>query len=160
MAISLIAALDQNHVIGYKNRIPWHIPGELVHFKNTTMGKPIVMGRRTFTSIGKALPGRENWILSSQKDLSAPGCTVFHQLEDLQQAITDHPHVMIIGGASLYAHFLPLAQQMILTHIEHSYTGDTYFPSFSKQDWQPTLLKESQAKANIPAYQIIQWERK
>lgn len=127
--ISLIAAMSINRVIGLNNTLPWRIPEELQHFKQVTMGKPIIMGRKTFDSIGRRLlPGRKTIILSRDADLSGEGFTVAHSIAEALTAAGDVPEVMIIGGAGVYKEFLPIANRLYLTVIPEEYVGDAFFP--------------------------------
>lgn len=136
--IALIAAMTQNFVIGHHNKMPWHLPAELAYFKNQTRHKPVVMGRKTFESIGRALPQRPNIVISRQTDLSLPGCTIFNNLpaalSDLS-AKTDTKEIMIIGGAHLFEQTLPIAQRLYLTLIDVNLPGDTFFPMVDKTLW-------------------------
>lgn len=163
MQISLIAAMAHNHVIGKDNSMPWHMPADLAHFKQLTLGKPVVMGRRTFESIGRALPGRPNIVLSSQTDLPAvDGVTYYQQLSialaDLQQAGT--VEVMIIGGATLYSAILSLAHRMYLTFIDTPVEGDTFFPSWEPKEWQLQVEEKHPADENNPhPYAFRTYER-
>lgn len=137
-ALTLVAALSTNGVIGKDGALPWHIPGDLAFFKRTTMGHAIIMGRKTFDSVGRPLPGRRNIIVTRQKDLQVSGCEVVHSLEDAialaRQGGDADPH--IVGGASLYAEALPIATRLVLTEVhQHIEGGDTFFPSFDKGAW-------------------------
>jgi dihydrofolate reductase len=134
--ISLIVAMAQNRVIGCDNRLPWHLPADLQRFKALTWGNPILMGRKTHDSIGRALPGRLNLVLSRAPDYrAAEGCVVVRDIvEGLRQAATD-ADLMVIGGSSLYAALLPRASRLYLTTIHRDYAGDVFFPSFDPADW-------------------------
>lgn len=136
MKISLIVARSQNNVIGKDNKMPWHLPADLKHFKAVTMGKPIVMGRKTFESIGRALPGRRNIVMSCQKDLVLAGCDVFHTMDDVLEAVHSASEVMIIGGANLYAQWLDRVDCIYMTVVEAEFDGDAFFPELNKTDWQ------------------------
>ena len=118
MKISLVVAKSKNNVIGKNNQLPWHLPADLKHFKNLTMGKPIIMGRKTFDSIGKPLPGRRNIIISHQPNLFIDGCEVFHSIDDALSALKNETEVMIIGGANLYAQTIERASRLYLTEID------------------------------------------
>lgn len=133
--ISLIAAMDQNRVIGRDNKIPWRLPAEQQWFKAVTMGKPILMGRKTFESIGRPLPGRHNIVLTTNRGYTAEGCTVVHSIEEAITAAGDEKELMVIGGAYLYAQMLPLADCLYLTFVEAEVEGDTYFPAIEPADW-------------------------
>ena len=136
MIVSMIAALANNRVIGLDNKMPWHLPAELQLFKRATLGKPIVMGRNTFESIGRPLPGRLNIVLSRQSDYTADGVTVVATLEDAIVAAGDVEELMIIGGATIYNQCLAAADRLYLTHIELTTAGDTWFPDYEQYNWQ------------------------
>jgi len=134
MKISLIVAMGENRVIGVDNRMPWHLSADLKHFRKITMGKPLIMGRRTHESIGRPLPGRKNIVLTSDQGYAAPGCAVVHTLADaLNEADADE--AMIIGGATLYKELLPKADRLYLTLIHREFAGDTFFPEFEWKEW-------------------------
>ena len=120
MKLSLIAAVSSNRVIGNNNRLPWHLPADLKHFKNLTLGKPVIMGRKTFDSIGKPLPNRRNIVISRDKNLVIAGCEIFYSIDSALQAVSSEPEVMIIGGANLYAQTIARADQLYLTIIDLS----------------------------------------
>lgn len=138
MKISLIAAMDNNRVIGVHNTLPWHLPADLKHFKALTMGKPILMGRKTYESIGRPLPGRDNIILSRQAGFSAEGCTVMCSVEKaLAYADTlEAEELMVIGGAQLYEAMLPMAARLYLTRVDTEVEGgDAFFPEINRSEW-------------------------
>lgn len=128
--ISLIVAHDKNRVIGYKNKMPWHLPGELQYFKEQTMGKPMIMGRKTFDSIGRPLPGRRNIVITRNENYIAEGIEVVTSLEEALRLAGDVEEVMIIGGEQIFKIVLPLADRLYITHIEHEFNGDTFFPMY------------------------------
>ncbi len=134
--LALIAALARNRVIGRDDRLPWHLPADLRFFKQTTMGKPLVMGRRTWESIGRPLPGRRMIVLSRDPGYRAAGCTVAHALGEALEMVSVVPEVMVIGGASLYEQTLPLAERLYLTQVEADVAGDAWFPSWNPREWQ------------------------
>lgn len=138
MQISLIAAMSQNGVIGRDNKLPWHLPEELKHFRAVTRGKPVLMGRKTFESIGKPLPDRHNIILTQDPRFSVAGCTIVHSLETALKATEDAEELMVIGGAKLYALCLPIASRIYLSIIPKDIEGDTYFPKINWEDWKIT----------------------
>ncbi len=141
--ISLIVAHDENRVIGYKNDMPWHLPGDLAYFKRTTMGKPIIMGRKTFESIGRALPGRLNIVITRNEHYTADGITTVSSLQQaLELAATQHEEVMVIGGGKIFADALPLADRLYITEIHHQFPGDTYFPAYP--GWHEVSTSEPQ----------------
>lgn len=139
MIISMIAAMANNRVIGACNKMPWYLPADLAHFKRVTLGKPVVMGRKTYESIGKALPGRLNIVVTQNSDYSLADATVVSSCEqavEVAKQFTDE-EVMIIGGGMLYQHFLPISDRLYLTQIDLSVTGDTYFPDYdANAQWQ------------------------
>lgn len=134
--ISMIAAMDKNKVIGKDGGMPWHLPGDLRFFKERTVGKTVVMGRKTFESIGKPLPKRNNVVLTSDKNFQAEGIQVVHNAEEIRALVTEGEELVIMGGASLYEEFLPDAEKMYLTQIEEAFDGDTFFPDFDEQEWK------------------------
>ncbi|TXH72094.1 MAG: type 3 dihydrofolate reductase [Thiothrix sp.] len=139
--ISLIAAMTRaDHVIGYQGSMPWHLPADLAWFKQRTLGKPIIMGRKTWQSLGRALPNRRNIVVSNSYPDSMPNVDVVPTPEAAINLVANSPEIMIIGGAQLYAHFLPQAQRLYLTFIEAQLIGDTFFPNFNAHDWQ--LIEE------------------
>ena len=121
--IALIAALAENRVIGRKNRLPWRLPADLRRFKSLTMGKPVIMGRKTYESIGKPLPGRSNIVVTRDPDYRAQGCQVVHSLDQALEAGAGHAEVMVIGGAELYRQALGRAQRMYLTLVRAEVEG-------------------------------------
>ena len=136
MKISLIVAMASNRVIGLNNKMPWHLSADLKKFKQITMGSPILMGRKTYESIGRPLPGRTNMIISRNTDYQQAGCLVFNNLETaLQSAGELTPELFIIGGSDLYQTLLPLADKLYLTLINKVFEGDTYFPEIDLNEW-------------------------
>ena len=127
--------MDTNRVIGRDGYLPWHLPADLVHFRKVTMGKPIVMGRKTHESIGRALPGRQNIILSRNADLVVKDCVVVKTLDDALTVCEPSTEVMVIGGSDIYALAMPLATRMYVTHIHASHEGSTFFPAWARDQW-------------------------
>jgi dihydrofolate reductase len=136
MRISIIAALDKNRVIGNTNALPWHLPADLKHFKALTLHKPIIMGRKTFASIGRPLPQRRNIVISQQPNWLAPGCEVASSLTAALRLTQDDAEVMVIGGAQIFAQALPLAERLYLTLIDYAFEGDVFFPPWDAAEWQ------------------------
>lgn len=136
MKITIIVAMNKKKVIGLNNSMPWHLPADLKHFKQLTMGKPIIMGRKTFDSIGKVLPGRENVILSRNPEFNPPNTTVLHSTEQVIKHFHEQTEIMIIGGANIYQQFLAHASLMHITEINDNTEGDTTFPQWDKTQWQ------------------------
>ncbi len=129
--ITLVAAMADNRVIGHDNDLPWSLPDDMRHFVALTRGKPIVMGRKNYESIGRALPKRLNIVLTRDKAFKAEGCTIVHSTETALAAAGSADEIMIIGGAEIYAAFLPIADRIELTRVRASIEGDTFFPEFS-----------------------------
>lgn len=134
--VSIIVATDDRGGIGRDGRLPWRLPEDLQRFKRITMGKPVVMGRRTRESIGRPLPGRHNIVISRQPGLAAPGATVAVSLEDALRAAGDVPEVCVIGGAEIYRLALPLAQEIHLTRVHALVAADTFFPAIDPAEWE------------------------
>jgi len=134
-SLTLVAALAKNRAIGVNGAMPWHLPSELAHFKKITMGKPILMGRRTWESIGRPLPGRQNIVLTRSAGFRAEGCNVVASLEEAL-AVAEGDEVMVIGGGELYRLALPLAAKMILTLIDIEPEADTWFPQWTEDEWK------------------------
>ena len=135
MKISIIVAMDKNNVIGMDNDLPWRLSADLKHFKAVTMGKPIVMGRKTYESIGRPLPGRKNIVMTRSSDFSADGCTVVNSLDEAMHEAGDVDEIMIMGGAGLYEQMLAHANRLYLTEVHAEVEGDVYFPEFDKREW-------------------------
>ncbi len=159
MKISLIAAIAQNNAIGLNNQLIWHLPTDLLFFKKTTLNCTIIMGRKTFDSIGKALPKRKNIIITSNLNFNAPGCLV---VKNLQEAIAqaDSEEVFIVGGASIYEQSMPIADKMYITHVHHTFEADTFFPEIDAKLWNITS-KEDHFKDEKHAYDfsIVTYEK-
>ncbi|MEM1135167.1 MAG: dihydrofolate reductase [Bacteroidota bacterium] len=153
MIVSLIVAASENQVIGRDNQLPWHLPADLKYFKKITSGHCIIMGRKTYDSIGRPLPNRTNIVLSSNKNLKITGCTVVHTLNeaiDFAKA-TGEGEAFIIGGASIYDAALPLTNKIYLTRVHTIVEGDTFFPELHESIWK-TISKESHHKDEKHAY--------
>lgn len=134
--ISLIAALANNRAIGKDNQLLWQLPNDLRHFKQLTLNKPIIMGRKTFDSIGRPLPKRRNIIISRQPNYEVAGCDVFNSINAALTATRDVPEVMIIGGAHIYEQTLTLADRLYLTLVDDEPEGDAFFPEWDPKEWQ------------------------
>lgn len=160
--IALIAAMDENGLIGAAGGMPWHLPADLKHFKQTTLYKPILMGRRTHESIGRPLPRRRNIVLTRDPDYSTEGCECVTSLQAARLiAATDGAaQLAVIGGAQVYAQALPLAQRLYITRIHERYSGDTWFPDVDWSQWQllssDTYTPENSAE---PACTFMEWRR-
>ncbi|WP_407275391.1 type 3 dihydrofolate reductase [Halothiobacillus sp. DCM-1] len=161
MKISLVAALSRNQVIGRNNTLPWHLPADLARFKRITLGKPIIMGRKTFESIGKPLPGRLNIVISRDLGLTIPGVTVAHGLDDALAAAGEAPEVMIIGGANIYYQFMPRADWLYFTVVHTRIEeGDAFFPAYNRREWRLIMEEHHPADAhNAYPYSFMTWQR-
>ncbi|MBU3942496.1 type 3 dihydrofolate reductase [Patescibacteria group bacterium] len=160
MIISIIAAVADNMIIGDKNSLPWSLPADMEYFKANTNGKPIIMGAKTFESIGKALPNRKNIILSFDKDYLVEGCVVVTSIEEALKEVGENEEVMIAGGASIYKQFLPLANKLYLTFIHHNFEGDTSFPEIDFDKWKEIKRIDNQAdEKNIYSYSFVIFEK-
>src|SRR3989338_7976714 len=155
MKLSLIAAVSSNRVIGNNNRLPWHLPADLKHFKNLTLGKPVIMGRKTFDSIGKPLPDRKNIIISHNKNFSAVGCDVFHSIDDALTAVKTEKEVMIIGGAHLFHQVLDQADCIYMTIVNVECEGDTFFPALNNTWRCISEEKHESDEKNAYPYQFL-----
>ena len=138
MIISLIAAIGKNNVIGVDNKLPWKLSADLKRFRQITSGKPVIMGRKTFESIGRPLPNRTNIIITRDKSYKADGCVVVHSSEEALNAAKGSEEIMIIGGEQIFREFLPKADKMYLTIIDKDFEGDAYFPEYNKNEWKIT----------------------
>lgn len=144
--ISLIAAMAENRVIGIDNKLPWKLPADMKWFRDITLGKPIVMGRKTFESFGaKPLPQRTNIVVTADKNYRADGAVVAHSIDEALRAAGAAPEVMIIGGASFYAQLLPRANRIYLTVVHHDFNGDAWFPEFDRSAWRESRRIELSA---------------
>lgn len=160
MTISLIVAVDENNGIGKNNQLPWHLPADLKHFKNLTTGHPIIMGRKTFESIGKALPNRHNIVISRQSDYFAEGTSVVSSLNEAFALCEDSDEAFVIGGAEIFGHALPLANVLYLTIIHHQFEADTFFPKISTLSWvEAESTTHEPDEKNLYAYTFIKYVR-
>jgi dihydrofolate reductase len=161
MIVSILVAVAENNVIGKDNKLIWHLPADLQFFKKLTMGKTIVMGRKTFESIGRPLPGRQSVIITRQKDYLADGCIVVHSLEEAFTKIENRDEVFIIGGAQIFEQALDLANRIYFTRIHHSFEGDTFFPALDEQTWETTKVENFAAdETNKFNYSFFQYVRR
>lgn len=151
MKLSLIAAMAKNRVIGCDNEMPWHLPADLKHFKSKTLNKPVVMGRKTFLSLGSPLPHRRNIVLSRQPNWSEDGVEVFHDLDEVLTKLADEVEVMVIGGQSIYELALARANYLYLTLIDLTVAGDTYFPKWNENEWRECARAYHAADEKNPA---------
>lgn len=147
--ISLIVAVAQNGVIGDRNALLWHIAEDLRNFKRITSGHPVVMGRKTYESLGRPLPNRTNVVVTRQT-LELPGCTVVHSLKEALRLFPAEEECFVIGGAQIYAQALPLADRFYLTRVEHPYEGDTRFPDWNPDQWRLVASEAFPCGADYP----------
>ena len=168
LPLSLIAALAENRVIGIDNSMPWHLPGDFKYFKTTTLGKPIIMGRKTWDSLGRPLPGRLNLVVSRQQGLQLDGAEVYTSLEAAllraeqwanEQGVDE---LMLIGGAQLYGQALErdLVSRMYLTRVELEPEGDAWFPEFEAAQWQRVSCQPQAAEGEKPAHRFEVWDKR
>lgn len=158
MRVYLVAAVAENGVIGIAGKLPWHLPEDLKHFKSLTMGHPIIMGRKTWESIGKPLPGRENIVVSRRPGYQAAGAHVAQSIEAAFALCHGEKTVFVIGGAELFAASLQYADGLVLTEIHRAFPGDVFFPSYERSAW-----RETQRKSHIGAgglqFDFVLYER-
>ena len=163
MKISLIVAMDQNRLIGADNRLPWRLPDDMAWFKEKTMGKPVLMGRKTYESIPakfRPLPGRHNIVLTRNREFSLPGCTVVHSVDEAITATGSVDEIFIAGGTEIYELFLPKVDRLYLTKVHAEFVGDSYFPELDESAWQETFCQEHPADERHPfSFTWHIWER-
>lgn len=165
MSLSLIVAASQNNVIGRDNQLPWHLPEDLAYFKAVTMGKPLLMGRKTFESIGRPLPGRTNIVITRDPTWAYEGVEVAGNLKDAlalansSTAKKDSDEVMVIGGEQIYRLCFPYADRLYLTRVEAFVEGDAFFPDFDDSDWKQVSEKVPKEVQNYP-YRFLTLERR
>ncbi len=160
MIVSIIVAVAKNGVIGVGGDLPWHLSEDLKYFKAVTMGKPIVMGRKTFDSIGRPLPGRRNIVISRNEKLHLEGAEVVSSLSDAIALVGGVEEVMIIGGAQIYAHALLQADRVYLTEVDMKPKGDAYFSAINPDDWQEVSRRHVEAVGDGPAHDYVLLERR
>jgi len=149
--ISMIVAMADNRAIGKDNAMLWHLPDDFKHFKAVTMGKPILMGRKTFESIGRPLPGRENIVITRNEGFVAEGVTIVYSIEAALEAAKKYDEVMIIGGDSFYQQMLPLSERLYITEVHHAFEADAFFPEIRPDEWQE-LTRDEHAVDDKHAY--------
>lgn len=160
MIISFVVAMDRNRLIGSGNTLPWHLPADLKHFKNVTLGKPIIMGRRTHESIGRPLPGRQNIVVTRNPEYQAEGCDVVNSFEAALTAAQDAEEVMVIGGSHLFAYALDQTDRIYLTVIEHDFEGDVWLPEWDDNAWREVSREHHDPDEKNPCpYRFVVLER-
>ncbi len=161
MTLSLIVAASENHVIGKGGKIPWHLPADLKHFRDLTQGHPVIMGRKTYESIGHPLPNRTNIVITRGKEVKIEGCTIVHSLEDALRIVSDSPEVFVIGGGEIYKEALPLADRIYLTRVHAIVEGDAFFPEIDPKQWREVSRERHAADAeHLYPYTFLVYERK
>ncbi|MGM0537387.1 MAG: dihydrofolate reductase [Pseudomonadota bacterium] len=163
--VAMIAAMARNRVIGVDNQLPWYLPEDLRFFKRMTQAKPLVMGRKTYQSIGRPLPGRLNIVVTRDLDFQPEGVRVCHDLEsalrlaDQQATIDGVEEIMVMGGAQIYAQALPFASRLYLTEVDIEVAGDACFPELDMSEWEEVQRVPGKAAEGQPAYQFVQYHR-
>ena len=161
MRLALIAAMANDRVIGLDNGMPWHLPADLKHFRNLTVGKPVIMGRKTIESIGKALPKRRNIVVTRRSDFEMEGCEAAASIEAAVEMVSNEDEVMIIGGASIYEQTLKQADILYLTYIHAQFDGDTHFPVVDDALWEETDREAFDSDEKNPhAYTFVTLQRR
>lgn len=159
VSVTLVVAYAANRTIGLNNTLPWRLPGDLAHFKRTTLGRPTIMGRKTWESLGRPLPGRRNIVISRDAAYDAPGAEVFASLEAALVACPDQDAVCVIGGAQIYAQALPLATHVEATEIKAEVAGDAWFVELPGSQWHETA-RVAQPEENGWQYDFVSYERR
>ena len=158
--ITLIAAMAHNRVIGINNTLPWDLPADMRHFREQTMGKPILMGRKTYDSIGRPLPGRQNIVVTRDSSATIDGCDVVNSIDEALNIADDAPEVMVMGGESFYRQMLPAANRLVLTMIDLDIEGDAWFPEWTESEWQEVDREDHPVdEKNRWSYSFVTMER-
>lgn len=157
--LTLVVAKARNGTIGRDNTLPWRLPEDLAHFKRTTMGAPVIMGRKTWDSIGRGLPGRRNIVVSRNPDLRIEGAEVATSLEDAQRLCVGADQIFLIGGAQLYAEAMPSADRLVVTEIDADVEGDAFFPPIDRAQWLETARETHHSEANGFNYAFVTYDR-
>jgi len=159
-SLSIIVAMSSNRTIGLNNTLPWRCPGDLKQFKALTMGHHMVMGRKTFDSIGRPLPGRTTVVVTRNRELRVERCVMAHSLEQAFAACAGDEEIFVVGGAELYAQAIPLADTLYITEIQQQVVGDTYFPEFDKSQWlEQARVKRYQQSPQELEYHFVTYRR-
>lgn len=161
MIISLVAAAAENNVIGKDNTLIWRMPADMKFFKNLTTGHTVVMGRKTYESMGRPLPNRKNIIITRDKNYKADGCVVINSFSDILMLCKDESEVFVIGGAEIYKQYMNSADKIYLTRIHYSFQGDAFFPEIPSSDWYETKRQDfAMDEKNPYPYSFIEFNRK
>lgn len=159
--ISMIAAVGERGVIGKDGDMPWHLPNDLQFFKRTTGGHAIVMGRKTFESIGRPLPKRRNIVLTRSAKFKADGVEIIHNFSEMERLVRDEEEFFVIGGATIYEQLMPLADRLYITKIHEAFDGDTFFPTIDESEWEVVSTEEGKVdEKNRHPHTFITYERK
>lgn len=157
--LTIVVAIDRQRGIGINNALPWHLPEDLAHFKRTTLGHPIIMGRKTFESIGRPLPKRRNIVITRNRDWQHEGAEAVGSLEQALQLLNGE-EACIIGGAQIFTEAMPITDRLIVTEIDHVFPCDTFFPEIDKSAWQETARESHQAEQQGYRYDFVTYERR
>jgi dihydrofolate reductase len=161
MIISLVAAMGKGRVIGVENRLPWRLPADMKRFRALTIGKPVLMGRKTFESIGKPLAGRTNIVVTQDRNFRPIGVKVAHTVDEALEMGSEAQEIMVIGGASFYKQLLPRAQRLYITEIHHDFVGDAFFPSWDSSEWREVKRDDHAPDLdNAYPYSFVTMERR
>ena len=159
-SLSIISAMDENRLIGRDNALPWHLPADLAFFKKTTLNKPILMGRKTYESIGRPLPGRRNIIISRDEHYQVDGCDSANSIAQALEMVKNQPEAMLIGGASLYQQTLEIAEKLYITFIHDAFDGDAWFPEIDQNIWVESSRENHNADEKNPHnYSFVTYSR-
>ena len=158
--LAIIVAMAKNRAIGIDNTLPWRIPADMQHFKRLTMGHHLIMGRKTFESIGRPLPGRTTMVVSRDRSLKIDGCAVAHSLTEAIGACAADPQVFVVGGADIYAQALGLADKLYITEIQQDVIGDAWFPEYNKSEWLEVSREIHRQESPEPLeYHFVEYRR-
>ncbi|MFC7751290.1 dihydrofolate reductase [Paenibacillus thermoaerophilus] len=158
--LSAIAAMGRGRVVGLHNRMPWKLPAEMKYFRETTTGHTVIMGRRTLESMNGALKNRRNVVLTRNRSYTAENCIVVHSTEEALAAAAGEDEAFVIGGPEIYALFLPMLDKLYLTHIDHEFEGDAWFPEFDEKEWRVVSRKPGVTDERNPyRYEFVVYER-
>lgn len=159
--LSIICGMDRNRLIGNNNALPWRLPADLAFFKQTTLGKPVLMGRKTWESIGRALPGRRNIVITRNADFKPEGGETANSIESALALVEGHPEAMLMGGANLYQQTIDIADVLYITEINHVFDGDAWFPEIDSAHWKEVSREEHQADEKNPYdYAFVKYLRR
>jgi dihydrofolate reductase len=158
--VALIAAVAENGVIGRDGGLPWRLPADLRRFKALTLGKPVIMGRRTWQSIGRPLPGRRNIVVSRDPDFTAEGVEVVASLDAALDRVADVEEAMVIGGGEIYVQALPRADRLHITHVHATVAGNAHFPAIDEALWREAAREDHAAEGDAPAFSFVAYERR